>query len=160
MTKGFTLENGKYDQAIVALETIMEIDPKKVKSGEKEKTSGNKGAIISLLAEAYYGYVEDEIKAGNYISAKDIAKEAQEKTNDPRFYDIQNKLYAKYGIPIIEDQAELFGYWQIDFRVTKEKNNNMSLFSLSEDYPLDNLMSFDDDGTYFYTLEMIIHKAE
>lgn len=149
------LEDGNYEQAVASLEAILEIEPKQVESeGEKEILENN-DEILSLLTEAYLGWIDDEVKQGNYDRAREILIEGREKTNNQRFNEVLAELHSQYGVPIIGDETELAGEWQIDYKKTKEMNEDVSIFSMYDfaifgGVAVDSSMKFGDGNAMEY----------
>lgn len=149
------LEDGKYEQAVASLEAILAIDPKQVEAEDKKEILENNDEIISLLTEAYLGWIDDEVKQGNYDRAREILIEGREKANDQRFNEVLEELHSQYGVPIIGDETELVGEWQIDFRKTKEMNEDVSIFSMYDfaifgGVAVDSSMKFGDGNSMEY----------
>ncbi|MBR1635306.1 MAG: hypothetical protein IJ682_09645 [Lachnospiraceae bacterium] len=142
------LEDGDYEQAVASLEAILAIDPKQVEAEDEKEILENNEEVLSLLTEAYLGWIDDEVKQGNYDRAREILIEGRNKTNNQRFNEVLEELHDQYGVPIIESEAELVGKWQVDFKKTKEVNDK-SIFSIYGGV-FDSVIEFRDDMGFRY----------
>ena len=87
------LEDGDYEQAVASLEAILAIDPKQVEAEDEKEIFENNEEVLSLLTEAYLGWIDDEVKQGNYDRAREILIEGRNKTNDQRFNEFLEELH-------------------------------------------------------------------
>lgn len=87
------LEDGDYERAVASLEAILAIDPKQVEAEDEKEIFENNEEVLSLLTEAYLGWIDDEVKQGNYDRAREILIEGRNKTNDQRFNEFLEELH-------------------------------------------------------------------
>ena len=87
------LEDGDYEQAVASLGAILAIDPKQVEAEDEKEILENNEEVLSLLTEAYLGWIDDEVKQGNYDRAREILIEGRNKTNDQRFNKFLEELH-------------------------------------------------------------------
>ena len=105
------LEDGDYEQAVASLEAILAIDPKQVEAEDEKEIFENNEEVLSLLTEAYLGWIDDEVKQGNYDRAREILIEGRNKTNDQRFNEFLEEggnfsFHQKYWYKLNEEDKE------------------------------------------------------
>lgn len=100
------LEDGEYEQAIATLESILDIEPKEIRSEESLAILENPDTVMELIADAYIAWTDDEIQEKNFEHACSLLKEGKEKTGDDR---LDDKLVEAY-IAWADDEIEKENY--------------------------------------------------
>lgn len=98
------LEDGKYEQAIAAFESVLEINPKKVKSEESKKILEDQTAVLSMIGDVYEAWVDYEIVEKNFEYAIEFLDAGKEKYDDDRLNVKLADVYIAWADELIEEE--------------------------------------------------------
>lgn len=98
------LEDGEYEQAIATLESILDIEPKEIRSEESLAILENPDTVMKLIADAYIAWTDEEIQEKNFEHACNLLKEGKEKIGDDRLDDKLVEVYIAWADDEIEKE--------------------------------------------------------
>lgn len=98
------LEDGKYEQAIAAFESVLEVDPKEAKSEESQKILEDQTIVLSLIGDTYEAWADYEIAEKNFENAIEFLDARKEKYNDDRLNVKLADVYIAWADEEIEEE--------------------------------------------------------
>ena len=98
------LKDGKYEQAIATFESVLEIDPKEVKSEESQKVLDDQTMVLSMIDDIYEAWADHEIAEKDFEDAIEFLDAGEDKYESDRLNVKLTDVYIAWADEEIEKE--------------------------------------------------------